>query len=168
MFRFCFNMWLTPLKPLNEKPNCFNSAFISVTTEPKQNAEVFDRCTRTSQLVICTCFASQDLILIILPFQLGVSARTQRGPAGAPVTCNSHWFSCKKSTVSFKSKHRNVNNSKKHVMENFSEDTGNISNTIYSQFNKVYVPPKMLGNVSHIPVLMTLDQTINYNEAIEI
>ena len=32
-------------------------------------------------------------------------------------------------------------------LENFSEDTGNISNIIYSQFNKVYVPPKMLGNV---------------------
>ena len=120
MFRFCFNMWLTPLKPLNEKANCFNSAFISATTEPKQNAEVFDRCTRTSELVICTCFASQDLILIILPLQLGVSARTQRGPAGAPVTCNSHWFSYKKSTVSFKSKHRDVNNTKKHVTENFS------------------------------------------------
>ena len=48
-------------------------------------------------------------------------------------------------------------------LENFSEDTGNISNTIDSQFNKVYVPPKMLGNVSYIPVLMTLDQTINHN-----
>ena len=48
-------------------------------------------------------------------------------------------------------------------LENFSEDTGNISNTMYSQFNKVYVPPKMLYNVSHVPVLMTLDQTINYS-----
>ena len=48
-------------------------------------------------------------------------------------------------------------------LENFSEDTGNISNTMYSQFNKVCVPPKMLYNVIHIPVLMTLDQTINYS-----
>lgn len=120
-------MRLTPLKPLNEKANCFNSAFISVTTEPKQNAEVFDRCTRTSQLAICTCFASQDLILIILPLQLRVSARAQRGPAGAPVTCNSHWFSCKKSTVSFTSKYRNIDNTKKHVMESFSKDKKKIA-----------------------------------------
>ena len=48
-FGFCFKMSLTPLKPLNEKANYFNSAFISVTTIPKQNPEVFNRSTMTSK-----------------------------------------------------------------------------------------------------------------------
>lgn len=46
---FSYKMSLTPLKPLNEKANYFNSAFISVTTIPKQNPEVFNRSTLTSK-----------------------------------------------------------------------------------------------------------------------